>query len=240
MNFLGRKLHGKFEGEIVSDLSSLVCRRTGGSRIKHRVKENWLKMYDKSGLVLRVETVINNPEEFRVRKNVSRQGKRRTEWVAMRKGVAYLFRYREVSWQANGRYLEALAVVDDPTNAKRDLDRVTTPKKDAAGRGCSGFNPLARHDTELLQTFMAGEHCLRGFTNRDIRARLASTVHLRACGQDPKKESAKVSRTFRRFHAHGLIAKIPPTRRWRVTLYGRRVNGERIYTHTTGSSLRRP
>src|SRR3954454_18864841 len=95
MNFLGRKLNGNFEGEIVSDLSSLVCRRTGGSRIKHRVKENWLKMYDKSGLVLRVETVINNPEEFRVRKHVLRKGRRHTEWVAMRKGVAYLFRYRE-------------------------------------------------------------------------------------------------------------------------------------------------
>jgi len=89
-----------------------VCRRTGESRIKHRVKENWLKMYDKSGLVLRVETVINNPEEFRVRKKVSRKGKCQTEWVAMRTGVAYLFRYREVSLQANGRYLEALAVVD--------------------------------------------------------------------------------------------------------------------------------
>jgi hypothetical protein len=229
MNFLGRKLHGKFEGEIVSDLSSLVCRRTGGSRIKHRVKENWLKMYDKSGLVLRVETVINNPEEFRVRKQVLRKGKRQTEWVAMRKGVAYLFRYREVSLQANGRYLDALAVVDDPTNAKQDLDRVTTPKKDAAGRGCSGFNPLARHDAELFQSIMAGEHCLRGFNNRDIRGRLASTVHLRACGQDPKKASAKVSRTFRRFHAHGLIAKIPRTRRWRVTLYGRRVMGTSLY-----------
>ena len=214
MNFLGRNLHGKFESEIVSDLSSLVCRRTGGSRIKHRVKENWLKMYDKSGLVLRVATIINNPEEFRVRKQVSREGKRQTEWVEMRKGVAYLFRYREVSLEANGRYLDALAVVDDPTQAKRDLDRVTTPKKDAAGRGCSGFNPLARHDAELFQSVMAGEHCLLGFHNRDIRARLASTVHLRACGQDPKKESAKVSRTFRRFDAHGLIAKVPRTRRW--------------------------
>jgi hypothetical protein len=186
-------------------------------------------MYDKSGLVLRVETVINHPEEFRVRKQVLRKGKRQTEWVAMRKGVAYLFRYREVSLQANGRYLDALAVVDDPTNAKRDLDRVTTPKKDAAGRGCSGFNPLARHDAELFQSIMAGEHCLRGFNNRDIRARLASTVHLRTCGQDPKKASAKVSRTFRRFHAHGLIAKVPWTRRWRVTLYGRRVMGTSLY-----------
>jgi len=229
MNFLGRKLHGKFEGEIVSDLSSLVCRRTGGSRIKHRVKENWLKMYDKAGLVLRVETVINNPEEFRVRKHVLRNGKRHTEWVSMRKGVAYLFRYREVSLQANGRYLDALAAVDDPTNAKRDLDRVTTPKKDAAGRRCAGFNPLARHDTELFQTLMAGEHCLRGFTNRDVRAQLESTSHLNSCEHDPRKQSAKVSRTFRRFHAHGLIAKIPRTRRWRVTRYGRQVMGTSLY-----------
>jgi hypothetical protein len=91
-----------------------------------------------------------------------RKGKRQTEWVPMRKGVAYLFRYREVSLQANGRYLDALAVVDDPSNAKRALDRVTTPKKDAAGRRCSGFNPLARHDAELFQTLMAGEHCLYG------------------------------------------------------------------------------
>ena len=137
--------------------------------------------------------------------------------------------FAAISLQANGRYLDALAVVDDPTNAKRDLNRVTTPKKDAAGRGCSGFNPLARHDVELFQSIMAGEHCLRGFNNRDIRGQLESTVHLQACGQDPKKASAKVSRTFRRFHAHGLIAKVPRTRRWRVTLSGRRVMGTSLY-----------
>jgi hypothetical protein len=229
MNFLGRKLRGNFQGEMVSALSSFVCRRTGGSRIKHRVKENWLKMYDKAGIVLRVETVINNPEEFRVRKRVTRKGKRRMEWVDMRKGVAWLFRYREVSLRANARYLDALAVVDDPTNAKRDLDRITTRKKDAAGRGCSAFNPLAHHDIELFQAVMDGEHCLKGFTNRDIRSQLPSTQHLRSCGQDRKKTSSKVSRIFRRFHAHRLIAKIPRTRLWRVTLYGRRVMRTSLY-----------
>lgn len=30
------------------------------------MKQNWLEMYDKVGFVLRVETVINQPEEFRV------------------------------------------------------------------------------------------------------------------------------------------------------------------------------
>jgi len=39
---------------------------------------------------------------------------------------------------------------------------------------------------------MAGDHCLHGFTNRDIRARLASTQLLCSCTNDPKKASAKV------------------------------------------------
>jgi hypothetical protein len=45
----------------------------------------------------------------------------------------------------------------------------------------------------LFQSLTTCEHCLRGFTNRDIRAQLAPSVHLRACRHDPAKQSAKVS-----------------------------------------------
>src|SRR5437867_11867474 len=134
-----------------------------------------------------VSPVTNNPEIFKVRKKVQRNGKSKVEWVPMRNGVAYLFRYPHVSMPVHSRYLQALAVVDDPTTAKRDLDRVTTRKKDAAGRGCSAFNRLARRDAELFQSMMDGNYCLRGFANRDIRQRLASTAHLRQCANDPKK-----------------------------------------------------
>ena len=65
--------------------------------------------------------------------------------------------------------------------------------------------------------------------HRDIRQRLASTPHLQQCAHDPKKASSKISRLFRRFRPHGLIAKIPRTRRWRVTVYGRRVMGTALY-----------
>jgi hypothetical protein len=59
---LGRKLNRRFLGEIISDMKEGGWRkRIPGARIKHRVKENWLKMYDKAGSILRVETVINNP-----------------------------------------------------------------------------------------------------------------------------------------------------------------------------------
>ncbi|MBL8381173.1 MAG: hypothetical protein JNM79_25115 [Burkholderiales bacterium] len=40
MNLPGRKLAGGVHGDAVSDLTILVCRRTGGSRIKHRLR--WL------------------------------------------------------------------------------------------------------------------------------------------------------------------------------------------------------
>jgi len=224
MNFLGRKLNGHFLGEIISDMKDGVWRRRlPGARIKHRVKENWLKMYNKDGSVLRVEMVINNPEEFKVRKKVTRKNRRVVEWVPMRKGVAYLFRYRDVSRQANYRYLDALAVVDDPTPAIQHLDDITTRKKTSSGRGVRPFNPLSRDDIQLFKAMMAGEHHIRGLSNADMRTRLEDSSHLRDLAQYPKKQSAKVSRILGRFHTHKLIAKIPRTRRWRVTNRGKQI-----------------
>src|SRR5262245_10313697 len=83
--FLGRKLHAHFTGEVLTQ-----CRteREPGRRIKHRMKGNWLKMYDKFGLLLRVETVINQPGEFKVyRECPHRDGTTSTGWYALTKGV---------------------------------------------------------------------------------------------------------------------------------------------------------
>jgi hypothetical protein len=76
---------------------------------------------------------------------------------------------------------------------------------------------------------MAGEHCLHGFTKRDVRSRLTGTRWLRACANAPKTAGAKVGRCSRRLHAQGLFAKIPRTRRWRATGYGRNVMGTTMY-----------
>jgi hypothetical protein len=70
-------------------------------------------MYDKFAWVLRIETVINDPQEFRVRRLRTRDGRRETVWCPMNKGVINLYRYREVAWAANRHYLDALAVVYD-------------------------------------------------------------------------------------------------------------------------------
>ncbi len=227
MTFLGRKLHGKFEGEVVTDQRDpLPQGRLPGRRVKHRMKQNWLKLYDKAGLIVRVETVINAPEEFRVRRRVRRRGRQATLWVPLRKSVVYLFRYREICLQSNSRYLNALALVDDPTPGLRALDAITSRKQPLSARPVKAFNPLSRPDSQLFAALMSGEHALHGFANRDLRDKLAASV-LRL-HEDPKKASAQVSRLLHRLHVHGLVAKIPRSRRWRVTPFGHSVMGAAV------------
>jgi hypothetical protein len=66
MRFLGRKpptigdLPPRLTAKVVSD----VKRRPEGVRIKHRVGENSIKMYDKQSSVLRAETTINDIDDF--------------------------------------------------------------------------------------------------------------------------------------------------------------------------------
>jgi hypothetical protein len=221
MSFLGRRLTGHFLGEVVTDQREVDLRgkRIPGRRVKHRMKFNWIKMYDK-GTVLRVETVINNPEEFRVRRRVRRQGRDVMAWVPLRKSVTLLFRYREISAQSNARYLDALSQVQDPTPAVRDLDALTTNASTKDGRTARAFNPLSRNERTLFEVLLAGEHALHGFTNRDVRQKLGRTTY--PLTPEETKQPTQVTRLFRRLHAHGLIAKIPRSHRWRVSMAGRR------------------
>ncbi len=177
-------------------------------------------MYDKAGSVLRVETVINQPEAFKVRKRLWRQGQHLTEWVPMRKGVANLFRYREVSLAVNGRYLEALAVVDDPSSALKQLHAITQHKRTRAGQSVKTFNPLSADDQRIFKALLSGANITNGFRNQDIRARLAGSPLLRGCQRCVAKQSAKISRLLKRLHTYGLIAKVPRARRWRLTKKG--------------------
>jgi len=212
MTFLGRKLNGQFAGDVGNN-----CRkRWPGARVRHRMKENGIKMYDKHGCVLRIETTINRPYEFKVRRRGVRRGKPVIDWFPMAKGVANLYRYAEVSLAANRRYLDALAVVDDPTTARQQIQSLAEPVRQK-GRPYRGFNPACLHDLQLFAAVMRGEHLLQGFCNRDIRQQLAASA--RPVQNDPYA-SARVSRLLKRLHVHGLIAKVQRSRRWRVTQKG--------------------
>ena len=92
LGFLGRKLHPSLQAQVVTDTK----RRPQGWRICHRMAGNWVKVYDKAS-VLRVETTINNPREFRIPRFVTNEeGRRERRWCPMRKGVSDLWRNYQV------------------------------------------------------------------------------------------------------------------------------------------------
>lgn len=215
LTFLGRKLHGRFEGEVLNQYKE----RWPGARVKHWMKQNGIKMYDKHGSVLRIETVINHPYEFKVRRRGRRQGQEVIGWFPMAKGVANLYRYAEVCLAANGRYLDALATVDDPEKAQHHLLALGTAVR-KNGRSYRGFNPVAKLDIRLFSAVLRGAHFIMGFRNRDIRLQLFSkatdSITLR-------RQSSRVSRLLKLLHIHQLIAKIPRSRRWRITTKGQTI-----------------
>jgi hypothetical protein len=84
MRFLGRKVHGAFRGQIISDFKD----RPEGVRIKHRVDANSIKLYDKQGSVLRVETTINDAAGIKVFRPKEGDGRGKRAWRSLRKGIA--------------------------------------------------------------------------------------------------------------------------------------------------------
>jgi hypothetical protein len=71
--------------------------------------------------------------------------------------VINLYRYREVAPASNRRYLDALAVVDDPAPAYRRVGELTEPVV-VSGRSHAGFNPASPGDVRLFRAVLAGEN----------------------------------------------------------------------------------
>jgi hypothetical protein len=220
MRFLGRKLpkhggvHGRFTGQVVSDLKS----RPEGIRIKHRLNFNSIKMYDKQGSVLRVETTINDARDLKVyrRKEGDSQGKK--AWLRMRKSVADVHRRAHVSQAANERYLKALAAVE-PGQPLGELTADLCQPVTWQGRRARALNPFSGEDAKLLAAVSRGEFTLNGFRNRDLRPLLYGNAA--APPELLRRQSSAITRRLRLLRAHGLITKVTKTHRYTLTDKGR-------------------
>jgi hypothetical protein len=212
MSFMGRKLHGSFRGDITTDVKA----RIDITRVKHVVKGNWIKMYNKHGIVLRIETVINRPQEFRTFR-LSRRNKKGGGWVPLPKRISSMSRYAQIGLRANNAYLEALTEVDDPTEVYQKLDRLCEPQK-LAGQRVRGLNPLRKKDRQLFEAVVRGEHFVNGFKASTIAGNLG--IEYPKEQGERKRQVARVNRKLRLLRGHGLIARISHSRRYRITSIG--------------------
>lgn len=224
LRFLGRKLtatgnvNAHYAGEVLTDLGH----RVDGVRIKHRAGQNSIKMYDKAqGRVLRVETTINDPSDFKVFRAKEGEPEGDKDWRVLRAGVADVHRRAQVSQSANERYLESLAAVDHGQSLQELLQplgrRVTEPG--AGGRKSRALSPLVGPDAALLEVIARPEFMVNGMRNRDLVVALDGKLAVDA--EDRKRRSAQMSRQLRMLRGHGLLKKVPKTHRYQVTDRGR-------------------
>ena len=221
LRFLGRKTaaSGRF-GRLTAEVHSDLRQRVEGTRLKHFVNQNSIKMYDKQGRVLRIETTINSPREMKTYRPKEGDEGGPKSWRYLRQGVADMARRAEISQAANERYLQSLATVDETTPLEQlagPLCRPVTWK----GQRVRALNPLAKDDAALLQAVNRGEFLLHGFRNRDLVSLLYSSR--RAPHEEQRRRSAAVTRKLRLLRAHRLIKKVPHTHRYQLTEHGRTI-----------------
>jgi hypothetical protein len=203
--FLGRKLNVQYEGEVGNRFNI----RIQGTRIKHTMGPVSLKLYDKFGLILRIETTVNDLTFFKHYREVEhRDGSKQTKWASMRKTIYSLPALREILHAANRRYLEFLSAIEDPRNGRDKLDRLSQPVQ-KEGRSYSGFNLFDAADEALLTAIARGEFNISGMKNKTLRRLL------------PDKNSGQMSRLLKRLRLHGLIKKVGHTYKYYLTQFGK-------------------
>jgi hypothetical protein len=222
MRFLGRKIppDGRLPPTLKADVVSDLKTRPEGVRIKHRLGDNSIKMYDKQASVLRIETTINDAAGFLAFRTPEGKPEAPKTWHRMRRGIADLHRRAQVSQAANDRYLDALASVADTTSLGELAARLCQPVR-RNGRRVRALNPYAPADAKLLEAISRGELTLNGFRNRDLRTLLFDDQA--ASPQEHRRRAAAVSRKLALLRAHRLIRKVSRTHRYHLTANGRSV-----------------
>lgn len=215
LRFLGRSRPTRCRGQMTSTLKH----RPEGARLKHTVNGNSLKIYDKEGRVLRVETTINNPRYFKVYRPSEGDPEELLKWQRLRSGVADLWRRAEISRAANGRYLEALASLTGKTPLHQEACGVCRAIV-LEGHRYRALNPWTIQDGALLEAISRGEFALNGLRNRDLRRLLYNTT---ANKKQQRRRAASITRRLALLRAHGLLRKVSGTHRYLLTPNGRRI-----------------
>jgi len=206
-SFLSRRLTGRHKDEIGNDYST----RVEGTRIKHHMGPASIKMYDKRGIVLRIETTVNDVTFFKHHRKVEqRDGTTSFKLAPLKKSIYSLLDLRELMAAANRRYLEFISTLDDASSGTKALQKVSETTVHN-GRPYKGVNFFAADDERLIVALARGEFNISGLRNKDLQRLL------------PDKKPAWISRCLKRLRVHGLIKSIGRTYKYYMTDLGRRV-----------------
>ena len=178
-------------------------------------KHTTIKQYHKQGRALRTETTINDTGDFEIKKRLT-----------------HLPALREIGFSANRRLIGVQRLSHNPIRAAEAFTAVHEPIITDNGTRIAGLRLGDRRAHALLQAVLVFRLLPHGFRNRDLRDLLAGLL-----GQEPGTLTAgQISYDLRRLRAHGLIARVPHSHRYRLTHTG--LHHAMLITHIDTRLLR--
>lgn len=178
-------------------------------------KNTKVKQYYKQGRALRTETTINDPHDFRVTKRLTS-----------------LPELRQIGFSANRRLLGVQTISHDPIRGAQAFTDLTAPVVTCQNTRIPGLRFGDARVHALLQALLVHRLLVHGFTNRDLRTLIAPLL-----GKTAEDITAgQMTYDLRRLRAHGLIERVPRTRRYTVTDTG--LQHALLFTHAHDHLLR--
>ncbi len=158
-------------------------------------------MYDKHGIVLRIETTTNDVSFFKHHRKVEhRQGPPTREVAPVKKTIYSLIDLREILLGCNRRYLAHLSALDDFSAGVRRFRQLTKPRE------VEGF---AQDEQALLHAIQDPRGNIAGFRRGDLLADLTMF------------SPTRLSRQLHRLLDIGVIKRVTGTYRYYLTKAGR-------------------
>jgi len=186
------KTPGRFATEVIT--------RDVAPQLQIHYKSSKVKAYLKEGRALRVETTINNAEDFALHKTLNAEN-----WRALRK----------VGAATNTRFLAALGEGQPGLPDAATLESVVLPTTHD-GQRAPGLRFGEPRTMALLASVAAFAHVIGGLTNKTLRAQMAVLW-------SPDYSQGQASYDLRRLRLKGFIERVEHTNTYRVTPYGRRM-----------------
>lgn len=204
-SFLGKKITPL----LAQELGSRFATRIEGTCIKHRFGKTGVKMYDKFGRVLRLETTTNDVSFFKHHRKVEhRNGQPTRELAGLKKSIYSLIDLREILLGCNRRYLEFLSAIEDTSSGARDLVRLTEPQREN-DRTIKGLNFFQPTEQRLLRALQRPQFNIHGMRRADLKPLV------------PEINNSRLSRQLHRLRSLGLIKRVTRSYRYYLTRLGR-------------------
>jgi hypothetical protein len=179
-------------------------------RISIGFKHSWVKQYLKEGRAIRIETVVNNPKDMRIKRR-----------------LGHLGALGAVCRKVNRRILRVQRVASAPSMTRSLFERVTLPDGSAGRRTVA----LRYGDPRAMAVMAALTLCLHhvsGITNKSLRPLVATLLGV-------AYQAPQMTYDLWRLRRKGLIERVPGTHTYVLTVDGTRA--AMFYTKTFASVI---